>query len=230
MDFYVGGYYLVQGHEMPTWMREDQLPVKLWTVSPCICEIYPDSWVFSWSSSSSDNYQRDLRLDNEGMNSLQALADKLMSQEELGWPNVFLDIVVARNFYHQYLKHIPDIKLLSIALSEPYLSEFVEENRPGPNMGEGGVYKKLLQRHLRDNNAIVRGFEVLGDEYGGQFHSFICNSLQTDYSEELNIALNQNGMIDNYEDAIRAAEYTNLDEVGAEPSLWQPWLILEHPL
>ena len=234
MDFFVGGYFLVQVASSADWIKNKiLLPAKFWTVSTCICEIYPDTWIFSWTSKSTksaNDYQEILKLDDEGFKSVQAWADEMFRKDELGWPNVFLNLEAARQFYVQYLRHLPDIKLLSIALSESYSMEFIEENKPQPGMGEGGVYIKLQQRQLLDNSAITRGFEVLGDEWGGQFHSFICNSLETDYAERLNISLNQNGLIDSYEDAVRAANYTNLDEVGSEPALWQPWLISEYPL
>jgi hypothetical protein len=223
MDFVVGGYFLVQVAPSADWLKNKTLlPAKFWTVSTCICEIYPDTWIFSGTSKSTKptiNYQEILKLDDESFKSLQATADEMFRKDE-----------TARQFYVQYLRHLPDIKLLSIALSEPDAVEFIEENKPEPGMGEGGVYIKLQQRQLLDSSAMPRGFEVLGDEWGGQFHSFICNSLETDYAERLNISLNQNGLIDSYEDAVRAANYTNLDEVGAEPALWQPWLISEYLL
>jgi hypothetical protein len=233
MDFLVGGYFLVQASQADWIRKKTWLPARFWTVSGCICKIYPDTWIFSWTSKSMGSphhYQETLKLDEEGFKSLQAWADEMFKKEELGWPNVFLNIETARQFYAQYLKHLPDIKLLSIALSEPYRIEFIEENKPKPGMGEGGVYQKLLQRQLLDPTAITRGFEILGDEWGGQFHSFFCNSLDTDYKEQLNISLNQYGLIDRYEEAVRAADYTSLDEVKAEPALWQPWLISEYPI
>ena len=71
---------------------------------------------------------------------------------------------------------------------------------------------------------------LLGEEYGEWFHSFVCNALENEYLERLHISLNPNGLIDRYDDAVRAADHTNLDEVGAEPVLWLPWLISEYPL
>jgi hypothetical protein len=233
MDFFVGGYFLVQGVQAADWMNKALLPAKFWTVSNCICTIYPDAWIYSWTTKSPVNekdYHQILKLDDETFTSLQAWADEMFNKDELGWPNVFLKKETARQFYVQYLKHIPDIKLLSIALSEDYWNEFIEENKPDEGMGEGGVYRKLLQKQLLDRDAITRGFEILGDEWGGQFHSFVCNHLEKEYEERLHITFNQYGLIDLYEDAIRAANHTNLDEVQAEPVLWQPWLISEHSL
>jgi hypothetical protein len=233
MDFIIGGYFLVQAVQSADWMNKSFLPARFWTVSKCICEIIPDTWVFSWASKSTTStvdYQDILKLDEEGFKSLQAWADEKFRKDELGWPNLFLNLETAKQFYVQYLRHLPDIKLLSIALPDSYWHEFIEENRPEPGMGEGGVYTKLQQRELLQGSVISRGFEILGDEWGGQFHSFVCNSLETAYAEQLNISLNQNGLIDSYEDAVKATNYTNLDEVGSEPALWQPWLISEYPL
>jgi hypothetical protein len=230
MDFFVGGYFLVQGIQRADWMNKKLMPAKFWTVSRCICELYPDVWAFNWSSRPSDDYPKILNLDDKSFESLQTWADELMTKDELGWPSVFLNIATARQFYSKYLNYLPDIKLLSIALPETYLAEYIEENKPETGLGGLGVYQKLQQREFVSDDAIARGFEILGEEYGGQFHSFVCNSLETNYSERLGISLNQHGLIDRYEDAVKATDYTNLDEVGAEPVLWQPWSISEHPL
>jgi hypothetical protein len=233
MDFFVGGYFLVQGVQSPSWMKKALLPTKFWTISQCICEIYPDSWVFSWSTKSSHNdkdYQAILNLDDDTFQLMQTWANEMFSKGELGWPHVFMNLATARQFYLQYLQHIPDIKLFSIALSDAYWAEFIEENKPKPGTGAGGIYQKLLQKQVHNGNAIIRGFEILGEEWGEWFHSFVCNSLGDMYVEQLHISLNQNGLIDRYEDAVRATNYTNLDEVGAEPVLWQPWLISEYSL
>jgi hypothetical protein len=230
MDFFVGGYFLVQGIQSADWMNKKLLPAKFWTISGCICEIYPDLWAFNWSSIPSGDYPEILNLDDKGFELLQTWADELMKKDELGWPNVFLNITIARQFYTRYLSHLPDIKLLSIGLPEAYLAEYIEENSLDPGGGAGGIYKKLQQREFVSDNEIARGFEILGEEYGGRFHSFVCNSLETNYHARLDISLNQHGLIDRYEEAVKATDYTNLDEVGAEPVLWQPWLISEHPL
>lgn len=233
MDFFVGGHFLVQAYQSAAWSeRKTMLPAKFWTVSKCICEVYPDDWIFSWTTKSSrspKNYQEILNLDDDAFRSLQAWADEMFSKEQLGWPHVFLHRETARRFYLQYLKHLPDIKLFSIALPEAYWTEFIEENRPTPGMGEGGVYRKLLQKQPLESHAFRRGFEILGDNWGGQFHSFVCNSFEQEYEQRLNISLNQYGLIDRYEDAVRATDHTNRDEVPAEPALWQPWLISEYP-
>jgi hypothetical protein len=76
----------------------------------------------------------------------------------------------------------------------------------------------------------ARGYEVLGSEAGGSFHTFACHGLEADYVEKLGLSLNSNGLISDYNDAVRASDYTNLDSTGTEPVPWFPWLVFELPL
>src|SRR5687767_8532650 len=99
MDFFVGGYFLVQGVQSADWRKNKTLlPVKFWTVCKCLCETYPDTWIFSWTSKFPNDYPEILRLDEEGFKSLQAWADEMFRKDQLGWPNVFMNIATARQF------------------------------------------------------------------------------------------------------------------------------------
>ena len=46
-----------------------------------------------------------------------------------------------------------------------------------------------------------------------------------DYSERLGISLNSYGLIEDYAMAPAASEYTNREEVGAEPVAWYPFRV-----
>ena len=233
MKCIVGGYYLVQGTQRKGWMDENLLPSVFWSISRCICEIFPDSWVFTWVTDQTARRREAIReilqLSEIEFFQMQTRFDRLLDNDEFGWPNVFLDADLARDFYASHLDHLPNIKLLSIALPEVYWTEFIEESAPSENVGESGVRRMLRKRQALRASASVRGFEILGFDLAG-FHSFVCNSLETDYHTRLNITLGPNGLIEDYEDAVRAADYTALDEVMAEPALWRPWLVSEHSL
>ena len=233
MEYIIGGYYLVQGTQRKDWMDENLLPPVFWSVSRCICEIRPDSWVFTWVTEQTARQRKAMRerlqLGERDFYEMQARFDRLLDDDAFGWPNVFLDADLARDFYATYLRHLPDIKLLSIALPDVYWTAFIEETAPPENVGESGVRRMLGKRQALGASASARGFEVLGFD-GAGFHSFVCHSLETDYDTRLQITLGPNGLIEDYEDAVRAAEYTALDKVGAEPELWRPWLVSEHSL
>jgi hypothetical protein len=170
-----------------------------------------------------------LRQDEVSFHQMQREFDKLLDDGEFGFPNVFFSLALARNFYSKYLRHLPDVKLLSIALPKDYWEAFIREFAPVGNVAENGVRQKLRARCPLEPEASFRGFEILGHDYAS-FCSFVCHALEGDYDKALGIALNTNGLINSYQDAVRAADYTMLDEVGAEPLLWQPWLISEYAL
>ena len=234
MEFIVGGYYLIQGTEPKEWMNEKFFPPLVWSASHHICESYPDSWIFTWTSDEGSAKERErnqeiLKLDNDAFHSLQLEYDNLFNKAEFGFPNVFYNPALARNFYSKYLSNLSNIKLLSIALADEYWEQFIQETIPGKNMGEHGIRTKLRASQSVEPEAMFRGFEVLGYDHG-QFCSYICNSLQDDYSKKFGISLNKNGFIENYNDARKATEYTMSDEAKAEPYLWFPWLISEYSI
>ena len=230
MDFFVGGYFLVQGFHSKGIKALQMMPDIFWTCSRCFCDIYPDPTDFDPHSTHHKEMIKKLNLNQEEFKTLNSRVTDMLDKNELEWPNIFLDISAARQFYSKYLNHLPEIKLLSFALSEPYLSEYLEENKHKTGNNGCGAYTLLQRRQLVDPTAIIRGFEILGEEYGGGFHTFFCNNLQKAYVKKLGLTLNTNGLLDNYEDAIEAFNYTILDEVGAEPVYWLPWLVLEHSL
>ena len=232
MEFIIGGYYLIQATESKKWRNEEFFPPIIWSASHHICEIYPDSWILPWvlddhSAKKREHNQEILNLDDEAFHALQVEFNDLFNKDEFGFPNVFPSLAVARNFHGRYLKHLSNIKLLSISLADEYWEEFIQETEPGESMGEHGIRLKLRSRYSVEPEAMFKGFDILGYDHG-QFCSYICNSLQDDYSQKFGVSLNQNGFIENYEDARKAADYTMLDETKAEPYLWFPWLISEY--
>jgi hypothetical protein len=160
---------------------------------------------------------------------MQLEFDAFLENDKFGFPNVFFDLQLAQRFCSQYLQHLSEVKLLSIALRAEECANFITHYTPPPQVAENGVRRKLRAGQSIEEQAQFRGFEILGHD-GASFCSFVCNSLEKDYHEKLGIRFNQHGLIDYYIDAQRAANYAMLDEVGAEPYLWHPWAISEYPL
>lgn len=230
-NYYLGGYYLVKGSEIQESMNKEILPSMIFSISSCICKIYPAICALSQVKSSEediDHVKEELNLDNSGFFELQRYVDLLFNSNRFGWPNVFFDINTAREFYTKYLKHMGHIKLLAIGLSKEYADKFLEKEKPLHGYGKPGVYEILSSRKYMETSKEL-GFEILGYD-SGSFHSFICNRLETDYRDRLNIRFNSNGLIELYEEASRASEYTMRNDVEAEPVLWMPWVIYEYIL
>ena len=228
-DFYIGGYFLVKPANISSWQNMELLPEIIYTPSDCICDLYPGSEGLSWTSDSKENkkkWEQELNLSDEDAINIRKFCDELFESERLGWSSVFLDLESIDSFKSLINPSITkDWKILCIATTQNHINDFDQEENL--NDGQDGICIMLRKEILcPDIMNGFRGFEILGFEYGG-CHTFMCNSLETVYSTKLNISFNKNGLIDNFEDAEKAADYTNSPEVGAEPVLWQPWAIIE---
>ena len=140
---------------------------------------------------------------------------------QYGWAGVWLDPDLAIKFAIDYLGHIEDLKLIAIALENYYRDEFLINYN-----SKLGIDRLLKLGQTINLNKGFLGYEILGEDRGS-FCSFICNHLETDLKQKLGIKLNQYGLIDCYNLAIKATDYINLPKTGAEPLLWQPWAIIE---
>lgn len=228
-NHYLGGYFIVEQATRAEFMSDKLLPKSIYTPSECICDLHPNSYCLSWVRKGNEElkeYQKKLNLSDEIFNSLCKDCEKYFNENKYGWENMFLDLNCLLYFKDKYFKNIPNLKILTISTTEKYKKEFLEEEVPLKNHSVTGVYSILQEECIVDIKKGFLGYEILGFEYGS-FHSFICNSLETDLNTKLDIELNQYGKIDDYETACKGTEYVNNPEIGAEPVLWQPWAINE---
>ncbi len=222
-DYFLGGYFLVRGGKPSS----ELLPDPFWILG-CLSDLLPCIHV-PWDEIS-DEYRTYWRneLPPSRSDEMFRWARALYDAGEFGFGDVFLTLASARSCYERYLRSVENVKLLEISLPDPFVDEFLDKE------SVFGISDNLSKRILvcRDDSAVVRGFDILGEEYvaNGSFHCFACNYLQEDYTTKLGIRLNEFGLIPALEDAVRAADYTNLDSTGAEPALWQPWLVREFSL
>jgi hypothetical protein len=190
-------------------------------------------WGFPWATVAEDRLvevQQHLNLTDVQFERLRADCDQALNRRLLGWPDVWLDLSAARTFYQTYLKHVDAVKLIAIGLSSRDVDDALSDLAPLKGSDESGVYHVLTQRRILPDGYTVRGYDILGSEYGGSFHSFFCNGLEQAYQEILHVELNDQGLVNEYGAAQQAANYTNLETTGAEPVPWYPWLIVEYPL
>lgn len=234
MEHIIGGYYLIDGRPHPPWIDVPGFPQTFWSISSCLAPSYPSPALLSWVTATADEraeIQAALQLSADAFTQLMDAMDRAFDDQIVGWPNVWLDVSAARAFAQRYLAHIPTVKLLGIAIPEPAYDQALAAHAPQHTQeGADGVTLMLRRRHRLDADAVLRGYEILGSERGGSFHSFVCNGLETAYTTELHIPLNPHGLIATYADAERASAYTSLATTGAEPVPWLPWLIFELPL
>jgi hypothetical protein len=226
--FYAGGYYLVQGNREVT----DGLTAPLVTVGMDDCVIYPGTWALPWVTDTQTRMQNQqlLQLTDDEIDVLCLWVDAQMTDEEFGWPNVFTQVNVAREFYLRFLGALPkgSVHLLGLGLAEPYYSRFIVCHTPVDNIGPLGLYQNLLRKQPLESGGTFLGFDILYDHDGGDLPSFVHQmNLRQQFHDRLGITVNNHRMIDDWLDATRAATFA---DGGIEADHWFPWYVVDYPL
>jgi hypothetical protein len=232
MDFIVGGYYMIQSGQLQKWMNAGLLPDMLWSASRCICEKVPDAWILPWNTNPDPSKDREklknaLGLSNSEFIELQEQFNKLLREESFGYPNVYMSYQLMQKYYFQYFYKLPNIKMISIALPEGEVQNFIDEFKPQGNIAENGVRKLLRRNQPLEEYANPIGFEVLGYDYA-DFHSMICGSMEQEILQNYGIRFNRYGLLDSFEYACEIIRDVREGKLLTEEGYWAPWLVSEY--
>ena len=224
---YNGGYYLIK--TKPIDFGADKGKVVS-TCSRCINFSVFDNWCLSWMSDKLDNKEKiELELTDNKIEEIQQWTD---TKFENG-ANVFPDIETAIEFKDLFFKSRNDIEIYSLNFPETdtdlLISEFAEgsnTNEFNYNNGDFGLRKNLIKKVEEKNNANdeILGYDLIGVECDGSFHSFYCHDITTTLIDKFSLRLNSFGLFDEPEKQNAIRKYLNDPETGLEPV---PWYIVQ---
>jgi hypothetical protein len=227
-----GGFYLAQSPTRPAWLKDSLLPQRLITLSPCLAVFFPDLWALEWTSLTEDERQESasaLGIGSEQLPSVLRYVTSAYERNTLGWTRVWSSRSAAREAV-EHLQLDPDhLLLLELGVPEERVDGLVAELEPGPSHGECGFYNALRSRTPMSTEGATLGWEPLGVECSGCFHSWLCNSLHEPGYERLGIKPAQGGLLKTLDEAERILDLIN-DGLGAEPVPWFPALLSRHML
>ncbi len=227
-----GGYFLTKDVRRPNSVAASLMPSRLLSMSSCICDFVPDVWAVEWADmEASERAVEALKfgLPATSVDSVVQWTTEHMHTESLGWPSVFFSVNGARAFAKEFLRDAEGLKLLGIGLHEECLEEFLSEEKTEPEQGTPGVYSAVDKRQPLEEGGSELGWEVLGYDFG-DFHSWLCNSLENKVAKKCSIKPGERGFIESASDALSAAQFCRKKGSGAEPGYWAPWLVREYPL
>jgi hypothetical protein len=234
-DFVSAGFFVTREVDRPSYVSTDLLPDRIVSASACIAPFIPDTWCIEWTQDSPDCRADDAKafaLDSGALGKVTAWVTPRFGKT-IGWPNVLKDINSAKDLVDLFLSSLPDVKVLELGLHRSMTAEFSREAEPPPQKpgfgptGRQGVHEVILQGNPPAQGGNILGFEPLVFD-GSLSCSWLCNSLDTVVEQVLGIRPSQYGLIGAFDDARRCVAYISRDEVGAEPGLWLPWLIIDH--
>lgn len=224
-EYVSGGYFIARPGKRPE-RKNELLPEWILTASHCLVDLVLDTWAVEWSSDSRESRLEAasrLGLDGAALAELTAWCTRALDTGELGWPGVFFDVEVARRVRARFLPQ-DDLVVFGIALPRDLTQEFLEELSPKEATGDTGVAAAIRRGAPPNDGGTALGFDILGWDWS-YFHSYACNSLESEFASALGITPNRHGFFDRLEDARRCADHCNLETTGAEPVFWLPWLV-----
>jgi hypothetical protein len=224
MNEYVsGGYYVIKAIPRPSGVSE-VLPDTLLTLSNCFTTVLTDIVQLQW-----DKFE----------NVSEAIAEEAT---EFGIPEARIPELVNwakgqhNSNYLVYSEVEPALELLDqfitdrathvvgIGLHRSLLESFESQLMKDVNKGLGLVELVNEGRPPAEGGNAL-GFEPLGFE-ATKFHSWLCHSAPDGVYKGFGIRPNQLGLIETLNDARQVNEY--LLQTGAEPAIWEPWLLLDY--
>jgi hypothetical protein len=126
-----------------------------------------------------------------------------------------------------------DLIMVELALGREHVAGFVAASIPPPPLpgqaafGEAGVRTGIRRDVTPTGDGRPLGFEPLVFDHALSC-SWLCNGLESAVAQQLGIHTNDAGLIAGADQAARVVGYISRPDVGAEPGLWLPWLLIEH--
>lgn len=224
MKYYLGAYYFIKLHKANYGSIKD---TKIYTCSTCINDSYFDSWSITWSANNNKGSikeaKKEFNLTNTQVTDIQTWADQKFEEKKIGWINTFSDYAVVSEYKNRFFNNVQDYLILSINFPETEKNDLLEEF----GIKEKGIGSIGLWENLNKNIAEVTneseteiGFDLIGVEESGDFHTFHCHDLADELIQKLNIEINQYGLIANEKKWEQLVEYMNDEENGFEPVPW----------
>jgi hypothetical protein len=234
-DFISAGFLVTREVDRPSYVSAELLPPRIFSASGCIAQFIPDTWCIEWAQNTPEQRVEDAAtfgLDSIDMKAITAWTTPRFSTS-IRWPNVIADVDTAKELVNRFLGTLSDVKVLQLGLHRSMTDGFCHEAEPPPQkpgfapMGRQGVHEMILE-----GNPVAQGGHILGFEPLVFNHclscSWLCNGLDTVIAQAIGIKPNQYGLIEGFGEAHKCVEYISRDDVGAEPGLWLPWLIIDH--
>ena len=220
LRYYIGAYYLIKIRKpkFGTYLGKE-----LHTCSTCINDSFFDSWSISWTENGkeiSKETKANFNLDNNLIERIQKWSDQKFEENKIGWICTFSDLKTLTEYKESFFSE-NHAEILSINFPETEKTEFLKLFNPKEtSFGEIGLSKNLKKGIVENKTELTLGFDLIGIESSGEFHSFHCHDLADELIEKFGIKINEYGLINDNDNWNEMVEYMNDEKNGFESSPW----------
>jgi hypothetical protein len=222
MTSYFGGYYLLKLKRFDYGRLKDK---RVYTCSDCTNDSLIKGWSFSWTTKEKEELaaiQKDFQIDKKVIDNISVWSDKKLESKAVGWINVFADLETVEEYRNKFFSHLPDTKIFSLYFPDSEATDIIEEFKPKEGNGTLGIWDNLNKKILetKDPNEIEIGYDLIGIELSGDFHSFNCHDIADELVEKFGVTINIYGLIEEQKDWKPLTDYMNDEANGHEPVPW----------
>lgn len=222
-SYYFGGYYLMKLKPIGFGSERNTI---VYTCSNCINDSLLGSWAYPRVKTKNEELKsvyQDLQIDGEKFLAIRNWADNKIETESIGWVNVFADLKTVKQYKQTFFSHLEDLVIMSIYFDKNEMDDFFDEFKSGNAIqGSVGIYQNLIKKIPEDElkDELFIGFDLIGIELSGDFHSFHCHNISEELITKFNIEINPYGLLNTNSNWQPILEYMNDDATGLEPVPW----------
>lgn len=226
--YYFGGYYLIKLKPKSYGNNNGGF---IYTCSECINDPLLDIWSYTWTTDNNkqlDEIKRSYQLTRQQIDEIRIWVDDKFNDNKIGFLNVFIDLETTIEYKNRFFSHLDDIKIFALYFDEDERTHILEEFKPqSDKMGEIGLRLTLLKEIEESENEVFIGFDYIGIEISGGFHTFHCHDIGKEISDKFGLTLNHFGLFDSELYSKQVLDFLNNEENGCKPV---PWYIVKTKL
>lgn len=218
----VGGYYIVRPLPTPIGLGDGLLPENILTLSSCLTDVFPPWWALPSTQRSTEEQAAaiaELGLHEARLEPLMHLVNDSLRRGDLHWPCVWQSPQAAERALSLLHEGSVEFHVIELAVPVAARAGLLRELEPDPGLGACGLYTVLRANKEAEPVGVRLGWEVLGVEFGGDFHSWLCNGIHKIARDRLGIRPGALGLLQSEAEARSVVGLID-DGLGAEPVPW----------
>lgn len=219
MDYFKAGYYLIKTRPIDFGNFKDK---QVLTCSSCINDSLLDTFSRPWTIYENDKEDaiKKFDVDYQTIDLIHSWTDKMDAENKIGYPDLFYCIDSAKEYRDNFFPHLKNVLIFGLYLPRAEMENLIQDFEPQDKMGEIGIRYNLRKRELDNDHGKLVGFDLIGIESGGDFHTFHCHDLYGDLKRDLKVEVNEFGLIDSDSKWEEIIDYMNDENKGFEPVPW----------
>lgn len=221
MKNYIGAYYLIKLRKAE--FGGTHKGKELHTCSTCINDSYFDAWSISWAEDGkniSSETKSDFNLDDKLITKIHNWTDEKLEKNKIGWICTFADLETLTGYKNSFFPKSKS-ETLSMNFPESERKEFLNLFNPEKtSYGEIGLSINLKKEVEENRDELTLGYDLIGVESSGEFHTFHCHDLASDLIQKFGIEINEFGLISENDKWNEMVKYMNEEKNGFESCPW----------